>query len=102
MKDYKNVIGTQGKGMSFFLKRSLLEKMMKENGGSIVVTDPKLEYLNIKEQLNKPNGLVLGTLGKGTKIITFKKEDFCRELAPERAKITEMNIDGIDYVRMVY
>lgn len=32
----------------------------------------------------------------------FKKEDFKPEWAPARAKITEITVDGQEYVKMVY
>lgn len=44
--------------------------------------------------LNNKNKLIIGTLGTATKSITFKENEFKKELAPINARIEHHVING--------
>jgi len=44
----------------------------------------------------------LGSLGQASKSITFKEEDFKKELAPKCAKIERFIFNGESFVKMTY
>lgn len=48
------------------------------------------------------NRNVIGRIGEGTKIITFKESEFKKELAPVNAIIEHVEINGEEFVRMTY
>lgn len=81
--DYKHITidpvayGTLGMGMSFFNKSILLNQMMGENGGSFVVVDPK------------SSPFTFGTLGLGSMLRSFTKDEFVLDYVPDYALLKE-------------
>lgn len=62
-------------------------------------TEPMFDEFK-KEKYN--HNLVLGSTGKGTKVITFKEENFKKELAPKNANIEYIEANGKKMVKMTY
>lgn len=48
------------------------------------------------------HNVVVGRVGKGIKVITFKEENFKKELAPKNANIEYIEINGKKMVKMTY
>lgn len=48
------------------------------------------------------NEVVFGKLGKASKLMMFKENEFKPELAPQNAKIEQVEINGEKLVRMRY
>lgn len=62
--------------------------------------DVILDFEQCKKRIN--DCPAFAKLGKGIKIITFKADEFKKELAPQNANIQHIEVDGIKKVRMIY
>lgn len=68
----------------------------------LAVLQRSLYIRDFKSVINNSAETIFGTLGKSRKSCLFRKEDFKLELAPKRATIEYLTINGNDYVRMRY
>lgn len=87
-----------------FCKLETLGILLKNNSNTVVI-DPKVESeLTFDEYRNDTprNNLILGKMGEGTKIRTFKEKEFIQELAPKHAMIEHTVINGENIVIMKY
>ncbi|MFJ7954210.1 hypothetical protein ACIQZG_22160 [Lysinibacillus sp. NPDC096418] len=59
--------------------------------------------VEFEEPIKSIGGQVyIGRMGKATKVITFKENEFEKKLAPDNAIIEHVKINNEKYVRMTY